>query len=162
MKKMLFMATLVAGVAMLPHGAEPAKAQENRTLKCKIGRARSAAPVGGPALVANVPRSMTPIALDAVLMTDRGVWKNVIVEGLYARRTEMETVEISARLVNCSKKPLSIQVRSSFLDATQAPAEKASVWKPVFLSPLSTGVYQERSIGTTNVANYLIEVRSPQ
>jgi len=155
-------AALVAGV-LLPATLLPAslQASENRPLKCDIAEARSAAPTGGPALVANVPGAMTPIDLDAVLMDDKGVWKKVVVEGLYARRTPTNTVSVSARLVNCSKQPITIQARSSFLDAAQGPAEPASVWKVIHISPRSIGTYQESSL-STGVANYLIELRSDQ
>lgn len=150
-------AILLSGVA--PEA--PVAARENRPLKCRIGAARQAQAPVGPALVANVPRAMTPVSLDAVQMNDR-VWKKVIVEGLFARRTPTDTLEVMARLVNCTKEPLAVSVRSSFLDAGQAPTEPTSVWRIVHIAPLSMAIYQERSIGTTNVAHYLIELRSDQ
>ena len=55
-------------------GVGDAQARENRPLKCYTGRAHDAPSFGGPALVANVPRSMTPIDLNAVQMTDRKLW----------------------------------------------------------------------------------------
>lgn len=113
-------------------------------------------------MVANVARSMTPIDLNAVQMTDRRLWKSVIVEGLFARRTETDTLEVTARFVNCTKEPIVIQARSNFMDDMQVPTENASVWKTIFISPLATAVYQERSIATTKIANYLVELRSNQ
>lgn len=145
--------------AMLSSGGQ---ARENRPLKCRISAARSAPSPGGPALVANVPAAMTPIDLNAVQMNDRGVWKKVVVEGLFARRTPVNTLEVLARLVNCTDTPLTVQARSSFLDAGQYPTEPSSVWKIIHISPRSTGTYEERSIGTTNVNAYLIELRSDQ
>jgi len=142
---------------LLPAAAE---ARENRMAKCNISAARAADASPGPALVANVPRSMTPIDLNAVLMTDKNARKSVVVEGLFARRTEMDTLEIIARFFNCTKKPVVLQVRSNFMDAAQIPTEQASVWKTVFLSPRATGVYEERSISTTNVQAYLVELRT--
>lgn len=139
-----------------------AEARENRPLKCSIGAARRDPPRSGPALVANVPRAMTPVDLNAVQMNDRDTWKKVIVEGLFAKRTEMNTLEVTARLVNCTKKPLVVQARSSFLDEAQSPAEPSSTWKPVYLSPLSTSVYQERSISPKGVQYYLVELRADQ
>lgn len=150
-------AVLLSGV--MPEA--PVAARENRPLKCRIGAARRAQAPVGPALVANVPRAMTPVSLDAVQMNDR-VWKKVIVEGLFARRTPTDTLEVMARLVNCTKEPLAVSVRSSFLDAGQAPTEPTSVWRIVHIAPLSMATYQERSIGMTNVAHYLIELRSDQ
>ncbi|WP_260928293.1 hypothetical protein [Novosphingobium sp. 9] len=157
----VLLAALGTGLVPAPLPA-PALARENRPLKCNIGAARKDPPHGGPALVANMPRAMTPVDLNAVQMNDRETWKKVVVEGLFARRTEANTLEVTARLVNCTKQPLVVQARSSFLDASQAPAEKASVWKPVYLSPLSTSVYQERSISPDGVEFYLIELRADQ
>jgi hypothetical protein len=151
--------TLVAsGIAPLPPAAQ---ARENRPLKCRISAARRAGPVAGPALIANVPGAMTPISLDAVQMNDK-VWKKVVVEGLFARRTPTNTLEVMARLVNCTKNPMAVELRSSFTDANQYPTEPASVWRIIHLPPLSTGIYQERSIGTTAIAHYLVELRSDQ
>lgn len=153
------MVMLVAsGLALPPPAAE---ARENRPLKCRISAARRAGPVAGPALVANVPKAMTPISLDAVQMNDR-VWKKVVVEGLFARRTPTNALEVMARLVNCTKSPMAVELRSSFTDVDQYPTEPSSVWRVVHLPPLSTGVYQERSIGTSAVAHYLVELRGDQ
>lgn len=140
---------------------ERVDARENRPLKCRIGAARRAATPAGPALVANVARAMTPVSLDAVQMTDR-IWKKVVVEGLFARRTPANTLEVMARLVNCTKDPLTVEVRSSFLDTGQAPTEPTSVWRVVHIAPLAMATYQERSIGMATVANYLIELRGDQ
>lgn len=136
------------------------EARENRMAKCNISAARAAETPPGPALVANVPRSMTPIDLNAVLMTDKNARKSVVVEGLFARRTEMNTLEVVARLFNCTKKPIALQVRSNFMDSAQIPTEQASIWKTVFISPRATAIYQERSISTNNVQAYLVELRS--
>lgn len=157
MKKVLFAAT---GLLAASLAAQPAEARENRVVKCKISAARADLGSSGPALVANVPRSMTPISLNAVQWTDKRLERKVVVEGLFARRTEADTVEVTARFVNCTKHPLVLQVRSSFLDQSQFPAEPSSAWKNVFVSPYATGVYQERSIGTDKAAAYLLEMRS--
>lgn len=149
---------LYAGIAVFVLAA-PAAATENKVLKCHTGEARAAGPSGGPALVANVPASMTPIDLNAVLMTDKKLTKSVIVEGLFAMRTPTNGLKIMARLVNCTKYPLVVQARSNFMDGNQMPTEAASAWKPVFLSPLATAVYEEASIGRGNVGAYLIELR---
>lgn len=140
--------------------ATAAEARENRLLKCRTSAARAAPGPGGPALVANVPRSMTPIDLNAVQMTDRALTRRVVVEGLWAQRTEADTLMVTARFVNCTKKPIVIQARSNFMDAAQVPTEPVSAWKTIFIPARATGVYQERSIGMGNVAAYLVELRS--
>lgn len=157
MRQYLWAAAVTASLV-----ANGAAARENRPLKCNIGAARASGYTGGPALVANVSRASTPIDLNAVLMTDKPLWKSVVVEGLFARRTETDNLEVTARFLNCTKKPIVIQARSSFMDDTQVPTEKSSVWKTVYLSPRATGVYQERSIATKTVGAYLVELRTAQ
>lgn len=152
MKRALWLMLLAS-----PLLASPALA-ENAVVKCKTAKATRAAPVAGPALVANVPASMTPIDLNAVQFTDKPLTKQVIVEGLFARRTETDTVEVTARLVNCTDQPLQVQARSSFMDETQAPAEPTSAWSQVFLPPKGTGTYREKSMSRDEVKYYLIEL----
>lgn len=132
---------------------------ENRVVKCNTRAARAAPSNGGPALVANVPRSMTPIDLGAVQFTDKKLGKSVIVEELAVLRNPVNGLTVVARFVNCTKKPMVIQARSNFLDANQLPTEAASSWRTIFLSPLATGVYQENSIKTTQVAAFYVELR---
>jgi hypothetical protein len=156
---------IVAGVALAiaaACAATPAYADENRVLKCKIGKARSQGRYHGPALVANVPKAMTPIDLEAVQMTDKAVTRSVIVEAMMARRTETDTLQVMTRLVNCTKDDIQVEARSNFMDANQMPTEQASVWKRIFLPALSTGVYTENSIGRDKVATYFVELRSAQ
>lgn len=155
MKRLLFSLAIVVVT-------QPLAARENRVLTCKTGRASADRGQGGPALLANVASAMTPIDLNAVQMTDRKLTRSILVEGLWAQRTAAETLMVTARLVNCTNKPLVIQARSSFMDGNQIPTEPASVWRNVFIPPRATGTYQERSIGTRQVAAYLIELRSDQ
>ena len=146
----------------LAAAAHPSLARENRVVTCDTWIARAAPAPSGPALVANVPRSMTPIDLNAVQMTDRRLGRRMVVEGLWAQRTETDALMVTARFVNCTNTPLVVQARSSFMDRNQMPTEGASMWRTVFIPPRATGTYQERSIGTKNVAAYLIELRSDQ
>lgn len=141
-------------------GAGQAGARENRVLKCKPSVARAAPAYPGPALVANIPRSMTPISLNAVQMTDRKLRRVMLVEGLFAMRTPANTLEVTARFVNCTKNDMVIQARSSFMDKNQIPTEPMSVWRNVVIPAYGTGVYQERSIGAEAVEAYLVELRS--
>lgn len=158
--KTLKLAALASLLAPFLFANPATEARENRVVKCKTSAARAAPGMGGAALVANVPRSMTPIDLNAVLMTDKKLTRSVVVEGLWAQRTEADTLLVTARFVNCTNKPLVIQARSNFMDANQIPTEMASAWKTIFLPPRATGSYQERSIGTTKVAAYLVELRT--
>jgi len=137
----------------------PALAAENKVLTCKTWRARAAGPSGGPALVANVPSSMTPIDLNAVQYTDRGLGRRVIIEAVQAMRTPAQGLSVFSRLVNCTSKPLTVQMRTNFLDTNQIPTEAASAWRTIFLSPRATASYQETSIAGGKVAAFYIELR---
>lgn len=159
MKPGLAILAILSAVGLLASGGE---ARENRVLKCKISRARALPAGAGPALLANAPGAMTPISLDAVQMTDKKIAKQVLVEALFARRTEADTVEVTARLVNCTNKPVQVDARASFLDVDQFPTEQTSAWQRVFLPPYATGVYRENSVGREQVANYLIELRGAE
>ena len=152
MKRTLMLAALAGSLLATTAAAE------NNVVKCKTWQARRAAPVAGPALVANVPKSMTPIDLNAVQFTDKPLTRQVVVEGLFARRTETDTVQVTARFVNCTDKPLQVQARSSFMDVSQAPTEPVSAWTQVFIPPKGTGTYRERSMSRDEVQYYLIEL----
>jgi hypothetical protein len=129
-----------------------------QTVQCQPARAPQPAPQG-PALVQQAyGTAHTPIPANAVLFTHEGLAAHVAVQGLFAGRTEAGTVEVSARLVNCTDQPVALRARTSFLAASTAPAEPASAWQPVFLAPRATAVYQERSLGRERVASYLIEI----
>lgn len=154
---LLALAAVASSYLFMPFEAT---ATENKVLSCATWRARAAGPQPGPALVANVPKSMTPIALEAVLFTDKKLERKVIVEGLYVRRTPNNTLEVMARFVNCTSKSIQIEARSSFMDANMMPTEKNSVWKPVFLQGKATGVYNEFSIGREEISHFLIEIRT--
>ncbi|MBC7495658.1 MAG: hypothetical protein H7243_00640 [Sphingomonadaceae bacterium] len=137
----------------------PAVATENKVVHCRTSAARDAGPSGGAALVANVPGSMTPIDLNAVLMTDKKLTHQVVVEGLFAQRDDGGGLRVVARLVNCTSEALAVQARSNFMDANQLPTEAASAWRTIYLSPRATGTYEERALGGRAVAAYLIELR---
>nr|WP_314444503.1 hypothetical protein [uncultured Sphingomonas sp.] len=152
---------LSAAVLVAGH-AGPASAAENRVVRCNTAKAGKAPPYAGAALVANIPKSMTPIDVNAVQFTDRAMTRQVIVEGLFARRTPTNTVEVSARLVNCTDRPLQLLARSSFMDAVQYPVEAASAWTRVIIPARGTGLYREQSISQDEVGYYLIELAADQ
>jgi hypothetical protein len=137
---------------------QPLAARENQVVKCKTSEARKSAQYAGAALVANVPRSMTSIDLNAVQFTDKALTREMVVEGLFARRTETDTVEVSARFVNCTGRQLIIRARSNFMDEVQYPVEPSSAWQRVIIQPYATGVYRERSMKRDEVKYYLIEI----
>jgi hypothetical protein len=103
---------------------------------------------------------MTPIPLNSVQFSDWSIARSLAVQHLFASRTPTDTVQVVARLVSCVDRELTVKVRTSFLDANQAPVEGTSAWQTVYLTPRLTATYSERST-SKGVASYLIEV-TPQ
>jgi len=156
--KMWMLAAVAAGALI----ATTVHARENRPVKCDMWDAKHSVSPGGPALLANVSTAMTPIDLNAVQMTDKKLAGKVLVEAVFARRTETNSVEVITRFVNCSNKTVELDARSSFMDDAQVPTEDPTYWKKVILSPKATGVYRALSIGRDEVKYYLVEARSSQ
>lgn len=150
---------LIAGVAFALAASASAHAQvrPQDQLKCDFYKANR--PVGAAATIAPLSRgAFTPIPLESVQLIDKSLSRRIVAQGVEARRTETDTVEVVARVVNCGKDPLQLQLRTSFLSAGNAPTEPTSSWQRIYLAPKSTGVYTEKSI-SRDVAHYLIEVR---
>lgn len=152
----LILTGLAAAAAAL---AVPAAAAENRVVTCDTWKARAFGDSAGPALVANVPSSMTPIDLNAVQFTDRRLGRRLIVEGVQAMRTPAQGLKVFVRLVNCKSQPITVQLRTNFLDSNQLPTEQPSAWRTVFLSPRATAGYEETSIAGPNVGAFYVELR---
>lgn len=102
--------------------------------------------------------AMTPIPLNTVQMTNKTLAETVAIQSVVARRTPTDSVQVTSRFVNCTDRKITMQVRTSFMDASQVPTEPVSAWRTVFVQPRATAVYQENSIGRGTVAHYLIEV----
>ena len=112
----------------------------------------------GPALVGEgYGLKMTSIPLDALQFTDATIASSVAVQAIRATRSATDTVNVTARIVNCTDKPINVRARTSFMDKNQVPTEPVSAWKILFLSPKATTVYQELST-TDNVSHYLVEL----
>ncbi len=121
---------------------------------------RQAAPA--PAEVPPQAAALTPMPVNAVNITDYRITNKIMVESTNARRNPTGTVEVFARLVNCTDYPLQIEGRTHFLDEGRAPAEDASAWNRVYLAPRSYAVYREHSISVQAVRFYYVEVREGQ
>jgi len=93
-----------------------------------------------------------------VYITDDTIRRKIMPQELFVRRTPAGSVEVMARIANCTDKPIQIEGRTSFMDEQKFPTEDASAWQTVFLQLRSMGTYREVSIGGANVAYYLIEV----
>lgn len=112
----------------------------------------------GPALVGQAyGMSMTPIPLNSVQFGSKSVAGQLAVQALFAERSATETVNVTVRFVSCQDTATSIRVRTSFLKASQAPAEPPSAWKTVHVEPRAIAVYSELST-SRDIASYIVEV----
>ena len=89
----------------------------------------------GVALAGPIERTLTPVPLNAARIVDEKILNKVLVQSVAARRTDTGTVEVQARLVNCTDFPLQLQGRALFLDANFLDTETPSAWRRVFLPP---------------------------
>lgn len=149
------MQSRIFAVSMLLLVAGCANQQPKLLVECKspIDVARK-----GSALVGQeYGIQMSPIPLDALQFTDADVAHSVAVQAVRATRTPADTVQVTARLVNCTDKPMVVRARTSFMDATQLPTEPVSAWRIIPMPARATSVYQENS-ASVNVAHYLVEL----
>ncbi|MBX9608529.1 MAG: hypothetical protein K2Y51_20085 [Gammaproteobacteria bacterium] len=118
-----------------------------------------APPPPGSALVATQYGSISPIPLDAVQFTDHALTRQVAAQSLHARRSPTNTVELSARFINCTDAPLVLGARTNFMDGSERAVEAPSAWKNVILQPRAMGDYRESSL-SAEVEHYVIELRN--
>ncbi len=145
------LALSLAGCASTP------SARPQALLKCDYQALKKNAPVGGPALTSVAYGSVRDIPADAVLMSDRALYHSVIVQHLSTTATAGGTVQVTARLANCTGAPMDVRARVAFLDGNMAPVEGVSAWRPVFLPAGGMAVYQESSL-SQRAAHYYIEL----
>lgn len=149
---------LLASAALLLAGCATEPAGRPQTLlKCDYQALKRNAPVGGPALTSLAYGSVQDIPADAVLMSDAALFRSVIVQHLSTAPTPGGTVQVTARLANCTRGPLDVRARIAFLDADMAPVEPVSAWRTVFLPQGGMAVYQESSF-SPRATHYYIEL----
>jgi hypothetical protein len=153
-----FVAVVLSGTSLVAAGCEKQVALAP-DVACDFTPMLTAMKQPGLAMVPSVPGTMTPIPLNSVSMTDGAITNKVLVQSTAARRTPTQTVEVFARMTNCTDFPLQVEGRTHFFDDKQAPEEPVSAWQRVFLPARSIGTYQDISTGTGAVATYLIELR---
>jgi hypothetical protein len=113
----------------------------------------------GPAITAPTPGTMSEIPLNSISMTDMAITNKILVQTTTAKRTPTGTVQVYARMVNCTDFPLQVEGRTRFLDQAQMPTEAPSAWRRVFLPARSLGDYYEPSVDARQVASYVVELR---
>jgi hypothetical protein len=110
-------------------------------------------------LFGSAPSTTPTLPLDTVSITDIGITNKVQVQDVLATRTATGTVQVAARLVNCTDFPLQVEGRTHFLNEAQMDAEPVTAWTRVFLPPRAVSTYSERSAQVDEVVHYLIEIR---
>jgi hypothetical protein len=147
----------MALAAMMAVCAMGCVATRKPVVECKFPR--QVAPPSGSALVAEEYGVISPIPLDAVQYTDQSLSKQIAVQSLQAHRTQTNTVQVTARLINCTDSPKVVGVRSNFMDRSEFALEPASVWQNLVLQPRSMGIYQESSLSAA-VQHYVVELHN--
>jgi hypothetical protein len=153
--------SVIAGV-ILSTGLGLAACAPNQAIRQPVVQCafpNQAAPAPGRGLVAQEYGAITPIPLDAVQFTNQRLSKQLAVQFLQARRTETNTVQVTARMINCTDSALVVGVRTNFMDKEQAPTEAETIWQNVILQPRSMGTYQESSLSKA-VEFYVVELRN--
>lgn len=151
-----------SALALLAVGCAPPKIEPRPVCDMEAYRQAFANPPEGEVMVPPSPGTISPMPLNTVNITDQAIIQKVIVQASNATRTPTGTVEVWARLVNCTDFPLQIEGRTNFLTAGQAPAEPATAWTRVMLPARSIGTYSAKSIASDQVATYLVEIREGQ
>lgn len=112
----------------------------------------------GPALVGQgYGMQMTQLPLDALQFTSSELANSIAVQSVFAKKTPADTVQVTARIVNCTGKPIAVLARTSFMDSTHAPTEAISAWRTVYIPPKSISLYHEIS-SSINAWHYMIEL----
>lgn len=112
----------------------------------------------GPALVGQTyGRKMTALPVNSVQFDSANTSQSVAVQHLSAARSEVNTVQVSARLLSCMSEPLTVRVRTSFFGSDQQPLEQPSAWQELYFAPRTIAIYQETSV-SPDATGYLIEI----
>jgi hypothetical protein len=156
------LASAVLAALVLAGCSSTPAARPQALLKCDYKALKASALTGGPALTSTAYGSVKDIPADAVLISDAGLYNSVIVQQLGTQNTAGGTVQVNARLANCTGAGMSVRARTAFLDAGMAPAEPVSAWRTVYLPAGGMAVYQESSYSSGKAAHYYIELaRNP-
>lgn len=145
-------------VCAAPAAADLKPVATQGVLKCDFSKARRGKP-SGEMLTPLVRGAFSPVPLETVQLVDKKLQRKLMVQSVAAQKTQTDTVEVVARLVNCTSKPMQVQARINFMNDQMSPTEPVSGWRRLFLEPKAMGVYAEKSLAR-DPRHYLIEVRT--
>lgn len=147
-------AGLVASVALVVAGC----GSRSPTVACDF-RALDGIEPSGELLASPAPGALEPIGVNGVSITDTEITSKIMVQQTGAYRTPTGTLQVMARLVNCTDYPQVVEGRTHFMGEGQMPAGEPSGWRRVHLPPRTLGVYTENSTDWDVARSYLIELR---
>ncbi len=104
-------------------------------------------------------RSMVPLPLSTVSLTDYTLRNRMLVQQVHGRRDVNGNLNVFVRYVNCTDYPMIVQSRTQFLDDQQTPSEPVTGWTRTVMPPNSLGNYQDVSIRRPPPHNFIVEVR---
>ena len=153
------LAAAALGLALAsPAAADMKPVAPQGVLKCDFAKARRGT-AQGEMLTPLVRGAFSPVPLETVQLVDKTLRRKLMVQSVAAQKTQTDTVEVVARLVNCTNKPMQVQARINFMNDQMSPTEPVSSWRRLFLEPKAMGVYAEKSMARES-RHYLIEVRT--
>lgn len=130
-----------------------------RTTSCNASALGNGAVPANGVLDSQIPGSFTPIPLDQIQILDPTLIPQVMVQSAGAGRTATNTLQVQARMVNCTDATIAVEARTHFIAPSGASNEPISAWKRIDIPQRGLGVYAESSMGTTQADKFLVEVR---
>lgn len=131
-----------------------------RTTACNAGNMGNGVVPANGVLDSQIPGAFSPIPLDQIQILEPNLAKQVAIQSAAAGRTVTKTVQVQARVVNCTDAPIQLEARTHFFAPTGASNEPISAWKRIYVPQRGLGVYEEFSMGTVMADKFLIEMRT--
>jgi hypothetical protein len=144
-------------VAMLATLVGCAQPEFQPLVQCDMPQS-SRDPASGPALVAREYGRIEPLPLNSILYNQPSLTRKVVVQSLHANTTATGTLQVQARLVNCTRQQRILGIRTHFMNEDERPVENPSAWQQLFLPPGGLNDYSEMSM-TSQPGAYLLEIR---
>jgi len=124
-----------------------------RTTSCNAGALGSGVVSANGVLDSQIP-------LDQIQILEPNLTQQVMIQWAGSTRTATRTMQVQARMVNCTDTPIQVEARTHFIAASGASNEPISAWKRVYIPQRGLGVYEEFSLGTVMADKFLIEMRT--
>lgn len=107
-------------------------------------------------LVPQAEGSMVNIPLNSILVNKQKSEETILPIAVHGQRLVSQNLKVSARVQNCSDKPVSLLARATFYNDAQFETETPTAWTRIFVPANSRGNFQTSSL-TKDAASFLIE-----